>query len=98
MIIASDDSSSPSGLILDSDDYSCAYDALLTISYEIWLTDTKAWTRQFKDINQCHLKSLSACFKNICMVMPASKLSETLSDMNFTLCQGYVPEDGRITI
>jgi len=63
MIIDSDNSSSPSGLIWDSDNYSCAYDALLTILYEIWSTNTNTWTRQFKKINQHHLKSLSACFK-----------------------------------
>jgi hypothetical protein len=63
MIIASNNSSSPAGLIWDGDNYSCAYDALLTILYEIWSTDTKAWSRRFKEINQCHLKSLSACFK-----------------------------------
>ena len=28
-----------------------------------WFTNTKAWTRRFKEINQCHLKSVSACFK-----------------------------------
>src|ERR1700685_2064546 len=43
MIIVSDNSSSPAGLIWDGDNYSCAYDALLTILYEIWSTDTKAW-------------------------------------------------------
>jgi hypothetical protein len=63
MITASDNSSSPDGLIWDGDNYSCAYDALLTILYEIWSTDTKAWTRRFKGINQCHLKSVFACFK-----------------------------------
>jgi hypothetical protein len=63
MIVASDNSSSPDGLIWDGDNYSCAYDALLTILYEIWSTDTKAWTRKFKEINQHHLKSMSACFK-----------------------------------
>ena len=63
MIIVSDNSSSPAGLIWDEDNYSCAYDALLTILYEIWSTDTKAWTRRFKEINQHHLKSVSACFK-----------------------------------
>jgi hypothetical protein len=62
MIIASD-GVSPSGLIWDGDDYSCAYDALFTILYEIWSTDTKIWTRRFKDINQHHLKTLSSCFK-----------------------------------
>src|ERR1700723_105527 len=64
MIIASDNSSSPDKLIWDGDNYSWAYDALLTILYEIWSTDTKAWTRKFKEINQNCLKSMSACFKN----------------------------------
>ena len=63
MVMASDNSSSPDGLIWDGDNYSCAYDALLTILYEVWSTDTKAWTRRFKEINQCHLKSVSVCFK-----------------------------------
>ena len=56
MIITSDNSSSPAGLIWDGDNYSCAYDALLTILYKIWSTDTKAWTRRFKEDNQHHLK------------------------------------------
>src|SRR6202789_1493664 len=63
MIVASVNSSSPDGLIWDGDNYTCAYDALLTILCEIWSTDTKAWTRRFKEINQHHLKSVSACFK-----------------------------------
>ena len=36
---------------------------LFTILYEIWSTDTKAWTRRFKEINQHCLKSVSGCFK-----------------------------------
>ena len=63
MITGYDNSSSPSGLIWDNDNYSCAYDALLTILYKIWSTDTNTWTRRFKKINQRHLKSLSSCFK-----------------------------------
>src|SRR6202050_5919466 len=39
MIIASNNSSSPAGLIWDGDNYSCAYDALLTILYEVWSND-----------------------------------------------------------
>jgi hypothetical protein len=35
MVMASDNSSSPDGLIWDGDNYSCAYDALFTILYEI---------------------------------------------------------------
>ena len=63
MVVTSDHSYSPAELIWDGDNYSCAYDALLTISYEIWSTDIKAWTQRFKEINQCHLKSMSACFR-----------------------------------
>jgi hypothetical protein len=63
MIMPFDNSSSPDGLRWDGNDYSCAYDALLTILYEVWSTDTKAWTRRLKEINQNHLKSVSACFK-----------------------------------
>ena len=63
MVMASDNSSSPAGLIWDGDNCGCAYDALLTILYEICSTDTKAWTRRFKEINQHHLKSMSNCFK-----------------------------------
>src|SRR6202044_1176356 len=84
MIVASYNLSSPDGLIWDGDNYSCAYDALLTILYEIWSTDTKAWTRKFKEINQHHLKSMSACFKKY-MNGQALKLPEILSDMKFTL-------------
>jgi hypothetical protein len=65
IIMASNDSSTPSGLIWDGDNYSCAYDALFTILYEIWCNDTKVWTRRFKKINQHYLKLLSVCFKNI---------------------------------
>jgi hypothetical protein len=78
----SDNSSSPSGLIWDDDDYGCAYEVLLAILYEIWSTDT---TRRFKEINQHHLKSLSACFKKYMNGQKALKLPEILSDMNFTL-------------
>ena len=62
IIITSNDSS-PSGLIWDGDNYSCAYDALFTVLYKMWVTDTKVWTKWFKEINQHHLKSLSICFK-----------------------------------
>ena len=41
MVIASSDPSSPAELIWDGDIYSCAYNALFTVLYEIWTTDTK---------------------------------------------------------
>ena len=61
--MTSGNSSSPDGLIWDGDNYSCAYDALLRILYEVWSTVTNVWTRRFKKNNQCHLKSVSPCFK-----------------------------------
>jgi hypothetical protein len=62
-IIITPNHSSPSRLIWDGDNYNCAYDALFTVLYEIWVTDTKVWTKRSKEINQYHLKSLSICFK-----------------------------------
>ena len=61
--MASADSSSPSRLIWDGKNYSCTYDALFTVLFEIWSSETKLWTRRFKEINKHHLKSMSACFK-----------------------------------
>ena len=51
IIMASADSSSSSGLIWDGENYSCTYDALFTILFEIWSSDRKLWTRRFKEIN-----------------------------------------------
>jgi hypothetical protein len=42
MIMASNNSFSPAGLIWDGNNYTCAYDALFTILYKIWSTNTKA--------------------------------------------------------
>jgi hypothetical protein len=33
------------------------------VLFELWSSDTRLWTRRFKEINQDHLKSMSACFK-----------------------------------
>ena len=61
MVIVSNEPPSPSGLVWDGANYSCAYDPLFTV--DIWSNDTNAWTRRFKEINQHHLKSLSVCFQ-----------------------------------
>jgi hypothetical protein len=37
----------PIGLIWDSDDYSCAYDAVFTILGDIWVYNPTMWTREF---------------------------------------------------
>jgi hypothetical protein len=52
-----------SSLTWDSDNYSCAYDALYTILYEIWSSDHKHWLERFKGINKTYLKHLAVGFK-----------------------------------
>ena len=63
IVIVTNEPSSPSGLVWDGANYSCAYDALFTVLYDIWSNDTNVWTRRFKEINQHYLKSLSVCFQ-----------------------------------
>jgi hypothetical protein len=43
---------SPLGFKWDSDHYSCAYDALLTVLLSIWMQDPPKWKRMFKDMNR----------------------------------------------
>ena len=65
IVIVTNEPYSPSGLVWDGANHSCAYDALFTVLYDIWSNDTNIWTRRFKEINEHHLKSLSVCFNNI---------------------------------
>ena len=51
----------PRGLIWDSHNYSCAYDSLLTVLYNIWLDKMVVWLRRFKDIS-AHMSLLSEQF------------------------------------
>ena len=51
----------PRGLIWDSHNYSCAYDSLLTVLYNIWLDKTAVWSRRFEDIS-AHMSLLSEQF------------------------------------
>jgi hypothetical protein len=53
------------GLLWDSENYSCAYDALFVILYDIWSTNPSIWTSRFSEINLYYLKPLSSGFKNI---------------------------------
>ena len=39
--------SMPPGLVWDADDWSCSYDSLFGIIYDIWRQDPKAWSRRF---------------------------------------------------
>jgi hypothetical protein len=40
------------GLVWDGDNYSCAYDALLTILLSIWSQNPSEWKNRFKDMNR----------------------------------------------
>ena len=51
--------SSPAGLLWYGDDYSCAYNALITVLYDTWTNNTNHWTKVFNSINQEHLKPLA---------------------------------------
>ena len=59
--------SSPAGLLWDGDDYSCAYDILITVLYDTWTNNTDHWTKIFHSINQEHLKPLASGFKKYLM-------------------------------
>jgi hypothetical protein len=59
--------SSPAGLLWDGDDYSCAYDALITVLYDTWTNNTDQWTKIFYSINPEHLKPLASGFKKYLM-------------------------------
>jgi hypothetical protein len=54
----------PVGLIWDAQNYSCAYDSLLTIFFDIWLYDPQKWTAHFKNINR-YMSFVSAGFKDV---------------------------------
>jgi hypothetical protein len=55
------DSSVPLGLIWDSKDYSCAYDSLFTILYNIWTEAPTVWSGRFRNVTDC-LSMLSDSF------------------------------------
>ena len=49
-----DDSESggPQGFIWDGENYSCAYDSVMTVLLFVWSQDPTKWKRQFKDMNR----------------------------------------------
>ena len=47
-----DNMQGPEGFIWDSENYSCAYDSLLTILLSIWSQDPVKWKGNFKDMNK----------------------------------------------
>ena len=52
----------PKGIIWDPVNYSCAYDSLFTILYNIWERNPKLWQRRLKDIH-CNLDLLCTGFE-----------------------------------
>jgi hypothetical protein len=54
---------SPLGLVWDQYDYSCSYDSLFVVLYNIWIMDPDNWSEEFDSINDDHLGVLSEGFK-----------------------------------
>ena len=52
------------GFIWDSDNWSCAYDSVLTILFNMWFSDPIVWTRKFSESNR-FLKVLGQKFQHI---------------------------------
>jgi hypothetical protein len=52
---------SPTGLIWDKNNYSCAYDSLMVILFDIWKDNQREWSTIFRNINQ-HCTTLSEGF------------------------------------
>jgi len=48
----SDESQAPQGLIWDGENYSCAYDSVMTILFSIWSQSPTEWKPRFKDMNR----------------------------------------------
>ena len=48
----SDEDDVPPGSQWNGDNYSCAYDALFTILFNIWESNPKKWKKIFKDSNE----------------------------------------------
>ncbi len=57
----------PIGLIWDDQNYSCAYDAFITILYHIWNTSQDKWSNCFHAINPKYMGTLSQGFQDVSM-------------------------------
>jgi hypothetical protein len=54
----------PFGLIWDSTNWSCAYDAIFVILYDVWIQKPEKWTRWFNSISK-PLETLAFGFKEV---------------------------------
>ena len=82
MILASADSFSPSGLIWDGENYSCAYDALFTVLFEIWSSDTRLGQVDLRKLITTISSHCLPVSRNISMDRPVLKQPEILSGMS----------------
>ena len=57
-------SNCPIGLEWDNQNWSCAYDSLLVILYDIWKENPDEWTNNFKNINR-HMQALAYKFQEV---------------------------------
>jgi len=55
----------PVGFQWDGENYSCAYDFLFSIFYDIWKDDPRSWSTKFKRINNRFLGSLGKRFEKV---------------------------------
>ncbi|KAF9460478.1 hypothetical protein BDZ94DRAFT_1223093, partial [Collybia nuda] len=55
----------PLGLTWDGDNYSCSYDSLFAILYDIWQSNPDKWTENFQNINNIYLGVLAKGFLEI---------------------------------
>ncbi|KAF7977064.1 hypothetical protein HWV62_4852 [Athelia sp. TMB] len=52
----------PAGMVWDSENWSCAYDSLMSVLYDIWSDKPKNWTTIFRGMN-ANMKMLSTGFR-----------------------------------
>jgi len=58
------ESECPTGITWDEDNYSCAYDALLTILFSLWSENPSKWKKRFHKTNRT-LKLLASGFQKV---------------------------------
>jgi len=72
---------SPVGLIWDSNNWSCAYDAIFTILYDVWIQNPTKWSKQFSWISN-PLQNLAFGFDEVIKgKMRLEKARDNVRDM-----------------
>ncbi len=78
----------PCGLVWDANNYSCAYDSLFVILYDIWIQDPRSWSRKFNAIGNEYLTALVEGFK---MTFKGTLSLENVRDMIRTQLHDHDP-------